>query len=648
MKSINPLAYWDEFIKSTGYDHRKTQDELVELITNTLLEKGYLLGRAGTGTGKSLASVIPAVQHAWRGGFGNGPVIVSTATKALQGQYYNKDLPFMGKHYRVKEEGKPRDLKFSVLKGKRNYLCLDRIQMPTERIEPSIMKRIKSLPPEHEGDVSTLGLQKWQEMALTISSDDCPGAMDCIAHAMMSADDPSKGCFYEKAKKKAADSDVLVINHALLAAHIKILAATEGKIALLPQWSVLVADECHKLTGYIQNALGWHMSLIRLYKWANSCLDGEDLEQFKETAKQFFNEVVAYDQTDKKNEQQIQPRESMRGNALLNTLTETVSDATEEWMITASETRTSEDRRRARQCANLVADLEVALNPDNRDNFWVELDKQGNRVLYYKPAEKKCAEFMSEHLWPESPAILLSATTPTVEDLGLPHDSTNEFEADSPFDYAEQSRLYISKLDGAPPQDRYERELWEQNRHKEMLALVAASDGRALLLFTSWADLNKAHDALAPRLKQAGVTILRQQKEAESERDRLAKEFKEDERSVLFGTESFFEGIDIPGKSLQLVIISKMPFPAWIDNTRGGKLDFKTEMLPEMKMKVVQAAGRLIRTHSDRGLVAILDSRMSKKPYGRNILANVSPFCEMTQVRTLADAMKYLESLEEA
>lgn len=648
------LGFWADFIKSTGYDHRKTQDDLVDLITKTLHERGHLLGRAGTGTGKSLASVIPALSYAMRNGSEGGPVIVSTATKALQGQYYLKDLPFMAKHFKIPGADDPlspragqKQMKFAILKGKRNYLCLDRMAIPTERIEPSILKKLNKLPRSHEGDVATLGLQRWQENALTISSEDCPGANECIPHALMSGE-TGAGCYYERAKKKAGESDVLVINHALLASHIKILAATEGAIALLPQWSVLVADECHKLTGYVQGALGWRLSITRLLKWANSCLEGEDLEDFKGLARRFFDEVVTYDPQDKKNEQQIQDRDTLRGQKYLATMAETVDEAWDAWSMASAETRSNDDRKKARQCANLMADLEVAVNPDNRDNFWVELDKQGNKMLYYKPAESKCADFMKEHLWPIAPSILLSATTPTAESMGLPED-TEEFEADSPFDYANQSRLYISSLDGAPPfnADSYERELWQQNRHKEMLSLVAASDGRALLLFTSWKDLNAAHDALAPRLKQAGVKILKQDREAESERDRLAREFKEDEHSVLFGTESFFEGVDIPGRSCQLVLISKMPFPAMIDNTRGGKLDFKTEMLPEMRMKVIQAAGRLIRTHDDRGLVAILDRRMTSKPYGRNILANVSPFNEMTQVRSLGDAMKYLESLED-
>lgn len=635
---MNAQRAWDKFMASTGYDRRPTQDELVELITTTLNSRGQLLGRAGTGTGKSLASVVPALAFAQKDAPEpqDGPVIVTTATKALQGQYYLKDLPFMAKHY----EG---GIRHAILKGKRNYLCLDRLAAPTERIEPSVLKRLSALPPEHEGDVSTLGLPRHQELALTISSEDCPGAGDCIPHAM--AYEKTGGCFYEKAKKKAGESEVLVINHALLASHIKILAATEGRIALLPKWSVLVADECHKLTGYIQNALGWQLSLIRLFKWANDCLEGEELEEFKGHVRDFFSSTIVYDVTDKKNAQQIQPRDSLQSKAMA-TMGEMVDDAYDAWADQALESRDNNDYKKVRRCANLAADLEVALNPDQRDNFWVEMDKNGNKILFYKPAESKCADFMSEHLWPLSPSILLSATTPTPSSLGLPS-TVVEYEADSPFDYKNQSRLYISKLDGAPPFDRLEKELWKQNRHKEMLQLVAASDGRALLLFTSWVDLNEAHDAIAPRLKAAGVTVLKQDKDNQSERDRLARLLKEDERSVLFGTESFFEGIDIPGRSLQLVVISKMPFPAMVDNTRGGKLDFKTEMLPEMRMKVIQAAGRLIRTHEDRGLVAILDSRMAKKPYGRNIVANISPFCEMTQVHSLAEAMEYLESLEE-
>jgi len=637
---------WNDFLTSTGYGHRPSQDELVTLITKTLEKRGHLLARAGTGTGKSLASVIPSLSYALSraSALHGGPVIVSTATKALQGQYYLKDLPFMAKHFaKPDSKDKAKGFNYAVLKGKRNYLCRDRLAAPTMPIPVEIMKHLSGLPKTHEGDLSTIELTTEQRMALSISTDDCPGATDCMFHDF---DDFENGCYYERAKKKANDSEVMVVNHALLAAHLKIMIATEGHIALLPNPSVIVLDECHKFTGYVQNAMGWTLSRNRLYRWANECLEGNDVKEFKDLVKEFFDKHIQWDVEDKKSTQQIVPRETMQKNKLLVEMSTHMDEALDFWTDEAADSKSNDDRKKVRRTQNMIADFDVALEPDDEDNFWVELDRRGDKELYYKPAETKVAEFMKLHLWPSAPAILLSATTPTAESMGLPEE-TEEFEADSPFDYKHQSRLYISQTDGAAPQGYLERQMWEKRRHDEMLALVAASDGRALLLFTSWADLNKAHEVLAPKFKAAGCTVLKQDRDNEGERDRLAKLFKEDETSVLFGTESFFEGIDIPGRSLQLVIISKLPFPAMIDNTRGGKLDFRKDMLPEMRKKLVQATGRLIRDHSDKGLVAVLDSRLATKPYGRNVLANISPFNEMTEARTLKEAMDYLESLED-
>lgn len=639
---------WDTFMGSTGYDRRPTQDELVELITETLNNRGHLLARAGTGTGKSIAAVIPALSYAITRASAQqgGPVIVSTATKALQGQYHQKDLPFMVKHF-TNPSAKTKGFTHALLKGKKNYLCLDRFANPAGAVDPGNRKRLELLvaDPNWSGDIATLNpsLPRYEEAALTTTTADCPGKNDCMAH--FDAVDTG-GCFYEKAKNIAAGSEVMVVNHALLASHLKVLAATKGSITILPEASVFVLDECHKFGQYMQGALGWTMSQVRLYKWANDCLEtSEELEAFKATVRAFFGDLP-YDTDDKKNAQQIVERGILRRSVQLGTILVTVDEAMDEWMETARDTRATEDWKKVARCGNLLADLKVALDPTPEDNFWLELDKRGDKILNYKPSEAKVADFLAENMWPKAPAILLSATTPAPSTLGLP-DDTEEFDADSPFDFKRNSRLYISKLDGSAPREPLERQIWEQRRHAEMLNLVAASDGRALLLFTSWMDLNKAHEELAPKFRKAGVTVLKQDRDNESERDRLAKAFKEDEQSVLFGTESFFEGIDIPGKSLQLVVISKLPFPAMVDNTRGGKLDFKKEMLPEMRMKLVQAAGRLIRSHEDRGLVAVLDSRLLTKGYGKNVLANISPFNEMTYVSTLQEAMDYLESLED-
>lgn len=646
---------WDRFMASIGYSKRPGQEALVRQIAATIRARRQLVARAGTGTGKSIAAVIPALAYARSGSLDEqGPVLVTTASKNLQGQYFNKDLPKMAEHY---ADAHGAGFTFELLKGKSNYLCRDRLRTPDGPVPTSILQTLRELPPDHNGDVAYLpmALDSRTVRALTISSNDCPGKLECPLATV-----PEAPCYYERQKLKALQADVLVINHALLAQHIKIFHATKGKIEILPIPSALVMDECHKFGGYMQGALGWTLSINRLFRWANDCLDTSESDAFKKIAKAFFQAVKGTrDETTTRYKkqpdvQQVVPRPFLRELSEPHELIEYVNDALDEWTEIARDSRDNADWRKVRKTANLLADLQVLVDPSTDDNFWSEpanKDKeQAGVTLNYKPAMEKVAAFLLENLWQgenQIPAILMSATPPTepTAELGIPADH-DTFDASSPFDYRNNSRLYIAPTSGKPPSDFNERLLWEQKRHKMMLNLVAASDGRALLLFSAWADLNRAYEVLAPQFQRAGVTVLKQDKDDETARDKLAAQFKEDEHSVLFGTQSFFEGVDIPGPALQLVIIYKMPFPALHDATRGGQLDFKTEMLPEMRQHIVQAAGRLIRSHDDRGLVAVLDNRLLTASYGKAILANVEPFNRMGHVDSLQEAMNYLEGLE--
>lgn len=653
---------WERFMDNAGYGRRPGQEALVEQIMRTVLDRGHLVARAGTGTGKSIAAVIPALAYARTVAppHETGPVMITTATKGLQGQYWNKDLPFMAKHYEDHTRPAP-GFTYGILKGKSNYLCLDKLKNPSGGVRHLTL--LRDLPAEFSGDIADLPVELTRQeiQAVTTTSADCPGAMEC-PFGVSDPDRPDgKYCYYERNKANASGSDVVIVNHALLAQHIKILVATKGKIQILPLPSTLVMDECHKFEGYMAGALGWKMSLNRLFRWANDCLSDQEVDRFKEIVRTFFQnvrdtrEVPPPNSKKKEDLQQIVNRGFLQDAEQLAEMIEYVNDALNEWFETARDSRLNQDWRRVSQCANLLADLKIMTAPDGEDNFWTEpaedsnARKSGNRSvsLHYQPGSTKVGNYLAEHFWDDISAILMSATPPHNPEESLGLSGYDTFDANSPFDFERQARLYVAPISGKPPADFRERQLWEQRRHDYMLRLVAASDGRALLLFSSWADLNKAYEVLAPKIAAAGHQALKQDKEDEAARDKLAKQFADDEHSVLFGTASFFEGIDIPGRSLQLVVINKLPFPALFDATRGGQLDFKDEMLPEMKKHLIQATGRLIRSHNDRGLVAVLDDRLSTARYGKAILANVEPFPRFGWVRTLQEAMDYLEGLDE-
>lgn len=630
---------WERFLTRTGYGSRPQQEDLVDAIAATLDTadegKGVLVGRAGTGTGKSFASVVPSLAFRAHNA-SRQPIIISTATKALQGQYGKKDLPQIAKAY-------PDDITFAVLKGRSNYACAAKLAEPeAAATDPVAFDRaMRSL----DGDIADIRPIQRAKQHFVISQDDCPGAKKC--------EFAKQGkCHFENAKAKAADSDVVVVNHALVATDAAIRMKTNNGISILPEASLLVLDEAHKFEQYAQNAFAWGISRSFLYREATHLMDGPDAYEFQQGVDKFLSHVK-FDRQDKRNpKEQIYPRENFTGTAeeespfpeILATMIENTRDAMALWFKETGDNPKA--WRLIRRCARLIEIFEKML-PDfieDTDNFWLELTKTEETKLCYQPVN--VSSFLRENLWPRQPAILLSATPPHDPTGLLGIDEFDKFDCDSPFDYRKNTRLYISQSDGKPPQDRTDRMLWEQRRHQEMFNLVAASDGRALLLFTSWADLNAAHKALAPQLMQGGVTILKQDADNEAARTELARQFKSDERSVLFGTQSFFEGIDVPGPACQLVVIYKLPFPAMMDAKRGGQLDFRKVMLPEMRQHLVQAAGRLIRTHEDQGVVAVLDARLRTSSYGKIILANVEPFNEMSYAKTLQDAMTYLESID--
>lgn len=639
---MNPKL-WPAFLESVGFEARTPQTELVEAIIETLedSEQSFLIADAGTGTGKSAAASVPGIALAKQTG---KPIIISTATKNLQGQYFKVDLPMITGAFPLdllppRERSVP---SFAILKGKGNYLCTAKVKEQGNGFASKYQLPLSPADGE-TGDVASLRLPPKIRPLVTISSNDCPGATKC-----QSAE--AGDCFFEAAKEKAFKANVLVVNHALLAIDALLRQITDGAVQILPEPSAVMIDEAHKFEDYVRGALGWTLTREQLYRWANDCLqDDADNEDFKELVKELWEGLARArkSQTAKERKKQedsqvlLPPAEAQKLKPIKDMMR-----LAERAVIQGEDEK---EYKRASRSANMARLLGSMLIAGTDDNFWTEKDRDGEVSLNYKP--RSVANFLRANFWPYTGAgaVLMSATPPHAPSkrLGIPDEQMDTLRVTSPFDYAKQAALYIDRR----PQPEFgaaypEVAEYLKGRSNDMFNLVAASDGRALLLFTSWKDLNETFDMLAPRFAEAGVTVLRQERENAGERERLAKTFKEDEHSVLFGTESFFEGVDIPGRSLQLVVINKLPFPSMYDATRGGKLDFMQDMMPEMTIKLTQAAGRLIRSTSDRGMVAIFDPRLLTKGYGRQLLNKV-PFKQMKAIRSIPEAMEYLEALEE-
>lgn len=483
---MNPKL-WPAFLESVGFEARAPQSELVEAITEILedSEQAFLIADAGTGTGKSAAASVPGIALAKETG---KPIIISTATKNLQGQYFKSDLPMITGAFPLdllppRERSVPT---YTVLKGKGNYICTSKVQ---EQGNGFINQYQIPLSPKdgETGDVASLRLPPKIRPLVTISSNDCPGATKC-----QSAE--AGDCFFEEAKRKAFLSNVLVVNHALLAIDALLRKITDGAVQILPEPCAVVIDEAHKFEDYVRNALGWTLTRKNLYTWANDCLkDDADNEDFKELVKELWEGLARA-----RKSQTARERKKQEDSQVLLSPAEAKGLKPIGDMIRMAHRATlqgedEKEYKHASRSANLARLLESVTDAGSEDNFWTEKDRDGEVSLNYKP--RSVANFLRANFWPYvgAGAVLMSATPPHApgKRLGIPDEQMETLRVTSPFDYAKQSALYIDRRTQPEYGAAYpEVAEYLKGRSNDMFNLVAASDGRALLLFSSWKDLN--------------------------------------------------------------------------------------------------------------------------------------------------------------
>ena len=577
-----------------GYEHREEQLALARAVEGALANEEHLLAQAGTGTGKSLAYLIPALESGRR-------VVVATATKALQEQLLTKDVP-------LAEAALGRRVRVAVVKGRQNYLCRRRVEavqlngLDLLADADAYERLLPWLETTRTGDRAELDEEPsaalWSELA--VGSDRCLGRR-CPRVTT---------CFAESARSRAAQADLVIANHALYFADLALRENGDGA-RVLPDHDAVVFDEAHKLEETAASWLGARITAAAVRRLAADAA-----------------------QTAAEARVQLPPRAEARVEAAVEDLLREVAPPSgrrrlralprEGALVLIDELeriaqalwgRNDELDAVAAQARKLANDVAVCLDPPTPNHVvWSEPG-----LLAYAPVD--VSERLAGSLWSEGPtAILVSATLEhgfVERRLGLDH--ADRFDAESPFDFRTQALLYVPRRLAEPR---------EEAVAAQVEALCRLSRGRALVLTTSYRMLGEIASRLRERLSYEVLV------QGDAPRERLLERFRNETDSVLVATATFWQGVDVAGESLSLLVMDKLPFASPGDPLtearceriaeRGGDW-FRDYALPVATLQLRQGFGRLVRGHADRGVAAILDARIYTRAYGEHLLEALPP-----------------------
>lgn len=661
-----------------SYEHRPEQVAMLRSVANALSYSRHMLIEAGTGVGKSYAYLVPAAYFAMTN---NTRVVVSTNTINLQDQLIKKDIPAL-------KEALGLDLRAAVLKGRANYLCPRRLQNmrrfgPANAEEMRVLSKVIVWQLENQsGDRNELNLtgpaerEAWMKLS---ADDDACTTETCMARM-------AGTCPFHRAKTAAQNAHILIVNHALLLSDV----ATGSKV--LPEYDYLVVDEAHHLESATTNALSFKLTqfdLARMLKEIGNQSSGAlgrlvgavggslrpsdqaafgqmieratsqsfRLEQFN---REFFNVLAEFAAflregqppsnyawqarilppvrklTEWEEVEMMWGEMSETMRHLLETLeklykasADLYSDGNEEIEYPMGDL--SNALRRMTEAHNNLTSL--ILDPNAATVYWIEVNPKGDR-LSLNAAPLHVGNLITEHIWnTKNAAILASATLTTHGEFTylrnrLGAEMADELALGSPFDYENSTLLFVGNDMPEPNQPNYEGML-----NRAIVSTAKATGGRMLVLFTSYAALKRCAQGITAPLANENIFVLEQGEGASA--NTLLESFKATERAVLLGTKSFWEGVDVPGEALSVVVITKLPFDVPTDPLIAARSEtyedpFNEYYLPEAILKFRQGFGRLIRTQSDRGVVVILDKRVMTKQYGRLFLESL-PQCTVRQ-----------------
>src|SRR5213593_1957682 len=596
------------------YEYRPSQVRMAEAVHRALEEQSHVIIEAGTGTGKTLAYLLPALLHGRR-------ILVSTGTKTLQDQIFYKDIPLL-------ETIVGRPIRAAYLKGRNNYLCRLKLEtLHAERLfSPRELRTFKSILDWAEqtetGDRAELGSagedsDLWARM--DARRERCLGTK-CKDY---------ERCFLTLMRQKAMEADIVVVNHHLFFADLAIRKSDVA--AILPDYSAVIFDEAHDLEDVATEYFGFHVSNYRLAEFVHDARKLEaDVDVVSRASERFFNGSALL----------REGRHSVGRLEGIDSLIGALQEARHS--IKQKKDFSGEYETLARRAGELESELEVFRSGD-LENYvsWIERRERG---IFLEACPIDVSGMLTERLFTRVPTCVLTSATLTVGDsfdyirARVGFNEGRELSLATEFNVQKQALLYIPRT-----MPDYRHPSYLDRAAEEIRLVLRASQGRAFVLFTSHRQMEALYEVLANDLPYPCMI-----QGKGGGKGRLLEEFRITANAVLFATASFWQGVDVKGEALSAVIIDKLPFQVPTDPlvaarsariVREGGNPFAQYQVPNAILRLKQGLGRLLRSTTDRGILAVLDNRINTKSYGRLFMESLPDYEVTDSIEKLVEFM---------
>ena len=619
----------------SGYEHRPGQLEMAEMVHDAFEKHHHVIVEAGTGTGKTLAYLLPAISSGRR-------VVISTATKSLQEQLYQKDVPFLQKHFAP-------DLKVAVMKGRSNFLCRAKLHQLADQ---PILKGMEEIDAFRQ-------IRDWSKLTetgdraeLTFLPDDSElwTKLDARRDTCTGQKCPEfGGCFVTAMHQRAREADLIIVNHHLFFADLALRQDDFGSI--LPEYSAVVFDEAHEIEDVASDYFGREISNFRFEELARDAdqvlrmlhLGSPALlrrtQRIRERSRAFFEK---FPPRDGRFPFERKEREAFleQNREAYDSLATALKGLETEFAALAQ--KPEELLRLARRSFELRQEMAFLFESNERNFvYWYE---RRNKGVFLAATPIDVSQILRDRLFEQFDTVILTSATLTVggrfefirQRLGLDH--TKERALPQEFNFEQQALLYLPRTmpDVRDP-------AFSSKAADEIERLLKLSNGRAFCLFTSYSQMNDLFERVRTRVE---FPLLLQ---GTVPRSALLERFKNTPGAVLFATSSFWQGVDVPGEQLSCVIVDRLPFAVPSDPIvaarvrtlqEDGRNAFAEYQVPEAVLSLKQGFGRLIRTKTDRGVLALLDTRIQRMAYGKIFLESL-PSYGMTH--ELVDVARFLD-----